>query len=167
VAAEDDGACVGERLREMSDDAGGSRLGVDFLDRVAGPAVRRLATEGVDPPAERRHRHVAGGGRERGDLGEAAAIGGLQDGVDRFAAVIAAEHIGALADGDGAEVGAHGRQAPDLAGGGAGDDRAARRRQRLDRIGADRRAAAEDQYLAAEHHRSGVVQRATQCARFV
>ncbi len=166
AAAERHGACVGERLRQPADDPGLSRLRVDLLDRVTGGAARRLAAEGVDAPAECGDRQVASRRRQPRDLGEARPVARRQDRVERLAAVVATKDVGGLADGHGAEIGAHAGQLPGRFGTGSGRNDSARRRERLDRVGARFRAAAEDKHAFAEQRRGGVVQRARQRSRF-
>ena len=149
---------MGERLREMADDPGGSGAGVDFLDRVALFPGRGLAAESVDPAAERRDGDVAGRLRQSRDLREAAAIRRREHRVERCFAVVAAEHVGAPADRHRAQVGAHRGQSPHFAGVPSGH------RQGLHLVAARFAAAAEDQHAVAERGRGGVVKRRRQRA---
>ena len=84
LAAEVERGGVGERFGQVADDASGSGLGVDSPgSRRSAPPLGGLAAEGVDPPAERRHRHVAGRVGRVATWVKLAAVGGRQDRVER------------------------------------------------------------------------------------
>ena len=136
VAAE--GHCAGVRdgCRQVSDDPGRSRPGVDFLYRVAGRPTGGLSTKGEYATAERRDRQVAGRGRQPRHLGEGRTVGRRQNGIDQIAAVVTAEDIRGSAHRHGAEVGANRRQSARRFGACPRRDDPTRRRERLHRVGA-------------------------------
>ena len=154
---------TGQRLGQMADNGRGVPGRVDGLDDVHRRAGvwtgDGLAAEHEDLPPERGDRRVAHRYRQRGDLGEGAAVGGGQHRGVRAGSVIAAHHVRDRADSDRHRVRTRRRHRPGGGGGrGARTAAQAAERERLHRGDSGRRPSPEDNSMLADHGHRGVVQ---------